>query len=159
MMSFIHNWSEIRTWMAIASNNKRHKFRRNNFKITTFLVLNFKLKIIRLPQDTCTPTPLICTPTPWNNCFYSYIYEKRYSAVHFTKKGVCFVNLLTEKLWVYYLLAEDTSQVYIFSLHKIKLSKNVDYLSSKLSLTYRVNVSHYQNFHILHIFTVFSLPV
>ena len=44
----------------------------------------------------------------------------------------------------YYLLAGDTSQVYFFSY--IKLSNNVD-LFSKLSLTYRVNVTHYQNVH------------
>ena len=44
----------------------------------------------------------------------------------------------------YYLIAGDTSQVYYFSY--IKLLNNVD-LFSKLSLTYRVNVTHYQNVH------------
>ena len=52
--------------------------------------------------------------------------KKIYLAVHFAK-GCFFVNLLTEKLWglvpKYYLLAGDTSRVSIFSLHKIKMSK------------------------------------
>ena len=44
----------------------------------------------------------------------------------------------------YYLLAGDTSQVYFFPY--IRLLNTVD-LFSKLSLTYRVNVTHYQNVH------------
>ena len=54
--------------------------------------------------------------------------EKPYLAVHFTK--MCFLNLLKKKLWdqqcqstKYCLLAEDTVQVSIFSLHMITLSK------------------------------------
>ena len=48
----------------------------------------------------------------------------------------------------YYLLVRDTSQVSIFfSLSKIKLI-NMDFLSSKLSLTYRANDNHYQSVHI-----------
>ena len=52
----------------------------------------------------------------------------------------------------YYLLAADTGQVSIyFSLSKIKLI-NIDFLSSKLSPTYRVNDNHYRSVHI----TVYS---
>ena len=58
--------------------------------------------------------------------FYSYTYEKTYLVVQFTK-GCFFVNFLTEKLWVlgpkYYLLTGDTAKFQIFSLHKIKMSK------------------------------------
>ena len=63
-------------------------------------------------------------------------------------KGCFFVNLLTEMLMglipKYYLLAvdRDTSQVStFFSLRKIKTGKQ-HRLSSKLSLTYKVNVNH-----------------
>ena len=54
----------------------------------------------------------------------------------------------------YYLLAADTSQVSIyFSLSKIKLI-NIDFLSSKLSLTYRLMIT------ITKVFTLLStLPV
>ena len=49
----------------------------------------------------------------------------------------------------YYLLAGYSSQVSIFSLHKIKMSKqHIAYLSSKLSLTYRLNVNHHESVHI-----------
>ena len=67
--------------------------------------------------------------------------KKTYLAVHFTKG--CFFCQFVDTNVVglmpkYYLLAGDTSQVSIFSLHKIK---NID-LSSKLSPAYRVNVNH-----------------
>ena len=54
----------------------------------------------------------------------------------------------------YYLLAADTGQVSIyFSLSKIKLI-NIDFLSSKLSLTYRLMIT------ITKVFTLLStLPV
>ena len=55
----------------------------------------------------------------------------------------------------YYLLAADTSQVSLISLTWNKNDLLIDYLSSKLSLTCRVNVNHKQSIHI----PVYSLCV
>ena len=54
---YIHNGSEITTWMGHSFNTKNTKIQSNIFKITTSF-LNFKLQIIRLAQGhwSCTPT-------------------------------------------------------------------------------------------------------
>ena len=54
---YIHNGSEITTWMGHSFNIKNTKSRAAMFKITT-LFLNFKLQIIRLTQRdrSCTTT-------------------------------------------------------------------------------------------------------
>ena len=56
--------------------------------------LNFKLQVIRLPQDTGVARQLTKT-----TIFIATPYEKTYLAVHSTK-GCFFVNLLAGKLWV-----------------------------------------------------------
>ena len=57
MVSFIHNGSEIITWMGAQLQNQKHKIQSNFFKITTPL-FDFKLQIIRLEQGHwfCTQT-------------------------------------------------------------------------------------------------------
>ena len=50
----------------------------------------------------------------------------------------------------YYLLAGDTSQVYIFSLHKIKMSKQ----ALKLALTYKVKLTISKMFTVLPLSTL-----
>ena len=54
---YIHNGSEITTWMEHSFNTKNTKSRATIFKITTSF-LNFKLQIIRLTQRhwSCTAT-------------------------------------------------------------------------------------------------------
>ena len=57
-MSFIHNGSEITTWMGYSFKTKAQNPKQNNiFKIRTSF-LNLKLQIIRLAQGhwSCTPT-------------------------------------------------------------------------------------------------------
>ena len=121
MMSFIHSGSEIATWMehsfnqnqAKAQNPKQHKI------TTSFLFWIWSSKSLKGHWS--------CTPTHWNSCFYSYTYEKTYYlALHFTKR--CFFCQFVDRKVTglgpnYYLLPGDTSQVSIFSLYKIKMSK------------------------------------
>ena len=61
MVSFIHNGSEITTWMGHSfkttkAQHPEQHFYHGIFKITSFL--NFKLQIIRLAQGhwSCMPT-------------------------------------------------------------------------------------------------------
>ena len=120
MVSFIHNGIEIPPWMGYNFKTKSTKPKATFLKIRTSF-LNFTLHIIRLAQGH-----LNCTPTHWNSYFYSYTYEKTFVAVHFTKRY--FLSELTNRkvmglVWRYNLLAGDTSQVSIFSMHKIKMSK------------------------------------
>ena len=115
MVSFIHNESEITAWMGYSF--KKHKIQSNIFKIRTYF-LNIKLQIIRLAQGHWN-----CTTTHRNSYFYSYTNEKTFLAVHFPK-GCQFVDSkVLDLVPKYYLLAGDTSQVFIFSSHKIKMSK------------------------------------
>ena len=120
MVSFIHNGIEIPPWMGYNFKTKSTKSKALFLKIRTSF-LNFTLHIIRLAQGH-----LSCTPTHWNSYFYSYTYEKTYVAVHFTKR--CFLSEFANRkdmglLSKYKLLAGDTSQVSIFSMPKIKMSK------------------------------------
>ena len=96
---------------------KQH-FENNNI----FFVLNLKLQIIRAAQGHWS-----CTPANWNSCFYSYTYKKTYLAVHYFTKRDLFCQFVDRKVTrlgpYYYLFAGDTSQVSIFSLHKIKMNK------------------------------------
>ena len=122
MVSFIHNGSEITTWMGIASKPKVQNLRQSNIfkKRTSFL--NLKLQIIRLPQGHWS-----YTPTNYNSYFCSCTYEKNiFSSSFYQRVFFCqFVDRNVVGLMPkYYLLAGDTSQIFIFfSLHKIKISK------------------------------------
>ena len=87
---------------------KLHRKKSNNWPMVSSIHnFKFKLKIIRLDDNSL------------KQLFYSYTYEKNIFSSSFYQR-VFFVELLTEKLWVwvtkYYLLARDTSQVSIFFL-------------------------------------------
>ena len=58
MVSFIHNGSEITTWMGIASKPKAQNPKQSNTCKTRTSFLNLKLQIIRSAQGhwSCTPT-------------------------------------------------------------------------------------------------------
>ena len=89
----------------------------------TFLrtsLLNFKLQIISLGTGTGVARQVLKTAiflaTAMKNIFSSSFYQRVFLCQIVDKKVVGLVPK-------YYLLAGDTSQVSIFSLHKIKMSK------------------------------------
>ena len=88
VMSFIHSVSEIRIY-RVSGGNKLAEVQLGSFyfktksiksKATFFRTSFLKLQIIRLVHVQWS-----CSPTTWNNYFYSYTCEKTYLAVHFTK--------------------------------------------------------------------------
>ena len=116
MVSFIHNGSEITTWMHKSTKSKATFLS----KINSFF--NFKLQIIRLVQGYWS-----CKPTHQNSYFYSYNYEKTNLAVHVTFHSRCvfFVFQFVDRKVMglvpkYHLPVEDTSQVSIFFLTEDK---------------------------------------
>ena len=108
MVSFIHNGSEITT-----SENQKHKIQSNILKVTTSF-LTFKQHIIRLTQGHWS-----CTPTHYKTAIFIAAPMKKnlFSICQFVDREV--MGLVRK----YYLLPGYTSQVSIFSLHKIKMSK------------------------------------
>ena len=92
MVSFVHNGSDITTWMGYNLKNKSTKSQAISSIKKSFL--NYKLQIIRLAQGHWS-----CMPTHQNSYCFSHTFVKTYLAVHFTKRCF-FVNLLAGKLWV-----------------------------------------------------------
>ena len=114
MVCFVHNGSEITTWMGYNFNTKTKSTKSQAAFLRKTSFLNFKLQIIRLGQGQWS-----CTPTHSNSYFYICTYEKTYLAVHFTKacqstKACQFIVWKVMGLVPkYYLLAEDTREVSI----------------------------------------------
>ena len=113
MVSFIHNGSEITSLDRVQFQNQKHKIQSKS----TFLRKEHLFESQALDHQT-------------NSYFCSCTYAKH--ILHFFLPKVVFVSLLIKKVVVfmpkYYLLAGDTSQVFIFSLHKIKMSKQHSFI-------------------------------
>ena len=121
MASFVHNGSEITTWMQCSFKTKSAKSKVifSRFEPTYFWT--FKLQIVRLAQghQICMPIDFKITAFTADLCkniFSSSFYQ-----------GVFFCKLLTEKLWVQCQsitsLLEIQSQFLFFYLDKIEMSK------------------------------------
>ena len=121
MVSFIHNGSNITTWMGISLKPQSRK------STAPFLR---QQKLFRISScrslDQHKETGVV-RQLPKTAIFIATPMEKRYLAIHFTK--VCFsVKLLTEKLWIYCqstitCLLEIQARFLFFSLSKIKMIK------------------------------------
>ena len=92
MVIFIHNGSEITTWMVYNFKTKRKSTKSQAKFLRKTSLLNFKLQIIRLAQRNWSSNP-----THKISYFYSYNNEKIYLAVHFTK-GCFFCKFVCRKL-------------------------------------------------------------
>ena len=92
MVSFIHNGSEITTWMRYSFKTKSAKSK-STFLRWEHLFWISSCRSLDKHKGTGAVRQLSKT------YFYSYPCEKTYLTVHFTK-WCFFVNLLSKKLWV-----------------------------------------------------------
>ena len=131
MVSFNHNGSEIISWRGIASKPKAQNPKQHFQDEYIFFEPQ------AADHQVCTRT-LELYADSLKQLFLQLHLRKKYIQ-QFTLPKVFFCKFV-DRIFAglmpkYYLLAGDSSQVSIFFLHKIKISKQ-DRFSSKLSLTY-----------------------
>ena len=121
MVSFIHNGTVITTWMRYSFKTTSAKSKVKQHFSEKNIFLNLKQQIIGLAQGQWS-----CMPTHSNSYFCSCFCKKNIFSSSFYQR-VLFCKFADKKvvgsMSKYYLLARDRSQVSIFSLHKIKISK------------------------------------